>query len=363
MTSLWKTPVLAGIAAAVAFAAPVAAQQALPLKPGKAWKHKHSGISVPATLAGTPREQGMAYAPDDLDVGLSFVVDNAVESLTFYIFRDTNGAVPVWFSQAQWGIENRDTYGHPPLVLAPQAFVPPGQTTASGLKAIYEPKSGSYRSTGVMLLPVGDWYVKIRASSQTRSPAELGQWMDAALAEIAWPKAIEAEPVAVPVTPCAAPLAFPVEAQDAPKDGGADLLGGLLGMMVVEGKAKPTPESKAALANARWCRDSSAGGNAVVYRRDEDAERYLLAVGDNGNGIWVGPDAGAQLLTQTDKNKETAPRYSITLMMAGQNTNFVAQDRLPSPKRVLSIVEGNRSTTSIPTWGKKKTINVNTDGL
>ena len=32
--------------------APSAAQQPLPLDPGKAWKHKHSGIIVPATLAG-----------------------------------------------------------------------------------------------------------------------------------------------------------------------------------------------------------------------------------------------------------------------------------------------------------------------
>ncbi len=46
--------------------APSAAQQPLPLDPGKAWKHKHSGIIVPATLAGTPRDRGMTYAPDEL---------------------------------------------------------------------------------------------------------------------------------------------------------------------------------------------------------------------------------------------------------------------------------------------------------
>lgn len=363
MASRWIKVILAALAGIAAAQMPAAAQQALPLKPGKAWKHKHSGITVPATLAGTPREQGMAYAPDDLDVGLSFVVGNAAESLTFYVFRNTNGAVPVWFAQAQWGIENRDTFGHPAIVVAPEAFIPPGQTAASGLKAIYQPKGGNYRSTGVMLLPVGDWYVKIRASSQTRSPAELGAWMDAAPAQIEWPRKIADGPLATPVTDCAAPLAFPVEAKDAPKDGAADLMSGFLGMAVAQGKAKPTPESVAMLANARWCRDSSQGGNAAAYRRDEDAARYLIAVGDNGNGIWVGPDAGAALMAETNKEKPASPRYSITLTMAAQNINFVAQDRLPSPQRVLAIIEANRSTTTVSTWGKTRSIGVGSEGL
>jgi hypothetical protein len=165
---------------------PVAAQQPLPLKDGKAWKHKHSGIVVPATLGGAARERGIAYAADDLDVSLSYVMGDAVESLSFYVFRKTNGAVPVWFAQAQWGIEHRDTRGRPAITIAAQAFTPPNQSTAAGLKAVYEPESGAYRSTDVAMLEVGDWYVKLRASSQTRSPADLSQWMDAALAQIQW---------------------------------------------------------------------------------------------------------------------------------------------------------------------------------
>jgi hypothetical protein len=305
----------------------------------------------------------MAYAADDLDVGLSFTVGDAAESLTFYVFRNTNGAVPVWFAQAQWGIENRDIYGHPALILAPEAFVPPGQANASGLKAIYEPKGGPYRSTGVLLLPVGEWYVKIRASSQTRSPAELGAWMDAALAEIGWPGKIAAAPTAVPVAPCTAPLAFPVEARDAPKDGAADLMTGVLGMLVAQKKSKPAPESAALTASARWCRDSSPGGNAAAYHRNDDADAYLLAMGDNGNGLWVGPDAGAAFMAQTDKDKPAAPRYSVTLMTAAQTIHYVAQDRLPSPQRVIDIVNANRSVTTVPTWGKNKSIGVNSENL
>lgn len=364
MTSLWSKRVLAATLAALATVAPAAAQQPLPLKPGKAWKHKHSGISVPATLAGAPRQQGVAYAPDDLDVGVAFAVGDAAESLTFYIFRNTNGAVPVWFAQAQWGIEHRGAFGQPKLTAAPQAFVPPGQTSASGLKAIYEPSSGNYRSTGVMLLPVGQWYVKVRASSQTRSPAELGAWMEAALAGIGWPGKIAAAPGASPVADCPSPLAFPVEARDAPKNGNADLMSGLLGMAASQGRAKSRPEDAAALAAVRWCRDTGLDGNATVYRQNADPENYLLAMGDNGNGIWVGPDPGTKLLAMTEKDKPPPPmRYSITLMTAVQNVNFVAQDRLPSPQRVVAVVDANRRTTTVPTWGKNKTIAVTKDSL
>lgn len=363
MASHWLKILLAAFVATGIAAAPAAAQQPLPLKDGKAWKHKHSGIVVPATLGGAARERGMAYAADDLDVGLSYSVGDAVESMSFYVFRKTNGAVPVWFAQAQWGIENRGTFGHPAIAMAPQAFVPPNQSTASGLKAVYAPKGGAYRSTGVAMLQVGDWYVKLRASSQTRSPAELSQWMDAALAEIQWPRKIPLAPEAAPIGDCAAPLSFPVAAKDAPKNSGADMMSGLLNMAAAQSKAKSTPETTAALAAARWCRDPDLGGNTRVYRQNADTENYLLAVGDNGNGIWVGPDPGAKLIAMTETGKPAEPRYAITAVTATQNIGFAAQDRLPSPQRVMEIVAANRRVTAVQTWGKNKTISINNDAL
>jgi hypothetical protein len=340
-----------------------AAQQPLPLKDGKAWKHKPSGIVVPATLGGAARGRGMAYAAEDLDVGLSYIVGDAVESMSFYVFRKTNGAVPVWFAQAQWGIENRDTLGHPVIAIAAHAFTPPDQSIAAGLKAVYEPKGGAYRSTGVAMLQVGDWYVKLRASSQTRSPDDLSDWMDAALAQIRWPRKIPLAPAAVPISDCPAPLSFPVAAQDAPKNGGADMMSGLLSMAAAQSKTRQTPTTVAALAAARWCRDPDIGSNTRVYRQNADQENYLLAVGDNGNGIWVGPDQGAKLIAMSEKDKPVETRFAITAVTATQNIGFAAQDRLPSPQRVMEIVAANRRVTTVPTWDKNKAISINSDAL
>lgn len=349
------------LAAVCAASLPAFAQQPLPLKPDKAWKHAHSGITVPATLAGTPRAGGMAYAPDDLDVGLSFAVGDAVESLTIYVFRNTNGSVPVWFAQAQWGIENRDTFGHPAIVAAPRAFVPPGQTVASGLKAIYEPKRGNYRSTGAVLLPVGEWYVKIRASSQTRSPAELDAWIDAALAEIGWPRDIAAAAPALPVTTCADPLRFETEAADA---AGGDLSAETLGLALISaaaGDVPAKPKPTAPVPAVQWCRDRQLDGNIATYRPDDSDAGYLLAYGDNGNAIWAGPSPMNVAMEEIAAKKgEKAPlRYSVTLHTAAQDVNFTLQDRLPSPERAIAILNANRRTSTVTTWGKNRQVQIN----
>ena len=128
-------------------------------------------------------------------------------------------------------------------------------------------------------------------------------------------------------------------------------------------KAKPTPETAAALAAVRWCRDPSLGSNTAVYRQNANTENYLLATGDNGNGIWVGPDPGAKIIAMTEKDKPAEPRYAITAVTAARNISFVAQDRLPSPQRVIEIVAANRRVTTVPTWGKNKSISVNSDAL
>lgn len=351
--------ILAALTAIGVMAAPAAAQQPLPLKPGKIWKHRHSGIAVPATLAGTPRDGGTAYAPDDLDVSLSFTTDEIGESLTIYIFRNTNGGVPVWFAQAQWGIEHRNTYGEPTVAIAPEAFVPPGQAAASGLRAVYEPGNSRYRSTGLMLLPVGDWYVKVRASSQTRSPTELAAWMDTALAGIQWPKGIAASGPARPVIACDAPLRFEDKSNDAHEGIRTEAIG--LAIMAIASDGDVIKERQAVNGPDQWCRDSRLNDNIGVYRPDAATTRYLLAYGDNGNGLWAGPSPMAAVMEEIAEKDGTKAEahYSLTLHTATRDVLFIPQDRLPSPERAMEIFSAGRHASIIPTWGKDRKIQIN----
>jgi hypothetical protein len=356
-TDLFKGAFLAAALMALNPAPAAQAQGDLAIRPGDAWTHGHSGIAVPSTLGGNPLTKAKSYAPDELDVGLSFEPEGAKDYVSFYIFRNTNGGVPVWFSQAQWAIENRSQFGEPARAGPVQSFVPPGQDAATGLKAVYEPKGDAgFSSTGVALLPVGGWYVKLRVTSRNRTPAQLAEFIDEVLAEIRWPQKVAAA-AALPVVPCPKPLAFGKKSKDVTGGGMAEILSGAL-MSAAAGDDSIEKTDAAAPAPVQWCRDTQLDGNLAVYRRAEASDSYLLAYGDNGNGVWAGPSSTNAIMAEIEK-KKVATRYGVTLHTAGQDINFVSQDRLPSPERTIEIVNANRRASSVTTWGKERKVEIN----
>ena len=343
--------------------APAAAQQTLNVKPGKSWRHGHSGITLPATLAGIASSGAKSYANDQLDVSMSYEPEGTSDFLSVFIYRNTNGGVPVWFAQAQWAIEHRDIFGKASPV-TPQAFVPPRQTNASGLKAVYAfDGSRGIKSTGIALLPVGDWYVKLRLTSKGKNAQEVSAILDRALAEISWPSKMVSGPAATPVAPCATPLVFNGVAKDAPKDGANNLLGGLLGMMAADPKIKKQDATPQNTPPTLWCRERQLDDNQALYRAAAETDQYLVALGDNGNAVWVRPDNAAALLADAKKGPASAPSYAISMMLPDKIINFVPQDRLPSFERVVELINGNRVTVTVPTWGKSKTITVSPDAV
>ncbi|SNT17767.1 hypothetical protein [Sphingopyxis indica] len=323
---------------------------------GQAWTHPHSGIAVPATLGGITRTKVIAFAPDNLDVGVAFETKGAAESLTLYVFRDTSGDIPVWFAQAQGSVEARALFGNPSPAIAPQAFVPPGQATASALRTVYAPHGDSgYRSTGIVMLAVGDWYVKLRASSKSRGPAELAAWMNDILAEIRWPDRIEGHAPATPVTDCAVPLAFAADAADAPSDAGSRAAAAF-GVMFQQQGTSSNPFKAQPIA--RWCRDEVVGDNMRVYRPDDGSDRYLIALGDNGNAVLVGKTGAWSAVTPA--GNASAP-YQILLVSAAETMLYAPQTGLPSIDRVAEVLNAGHPVARLSGWGKDAEIDILTD--
>lgn len=316
---------LSGIlmAAALCGAVPSNAAEPLPIEAGKSWTHQHSGIVVPTALDGAARTNAVAFAANELDVALSF--DSAGESLTVYVYRNTNGSVPVWFSQSQWALENREVFKGLVLAMTPSAFTPPGQRAASGLVAVYDLKGASgYKSAGVALFAAGDWYVKLRATSTVRSPADTAAWMTRAIGQLKIPAAGGA--AVAPIAACTTPLAF---GTGAPGDAKATA--------AVRLEAGVTAPS-ARITGGGWCTDAALGGNRRVYRPVGTNDRYLLAMGDNGNAIAVrGEGAGNAY-------------YSVNFVAAGETIALVPRDRLPTPQQVFGLVEAERIGQTFTTW-------------
>lgn len=303
--------------------AAASAQQPLPVEAGAAWTHTHSGITIPATLGELPRVRATSFAAPELDISQNFGSSDGKQQLTVYIFRNTNGSVPVWFAQAQRAIGLRDDLKKPPVAVAPVAFTPPGQAMGSGLKAVFAPVGvEGIRSTGVALFAVGDWYVKLRATSTTLPAGDLSGWMDAVLAGIKLPRTDPAT-AAQPIAGCSPPLAFASGAADTPLPSSA----------LTSGVATAAPR----LSATRWCLDSVVAGNQAVYRPDGARDRYLLATGDNGNALAVQPHAPGGY-------------YSVNFITAAQTFQLVPQDRLPAPQRALDLVRGKRSVGDTATW-------------
>lgn len=361
---LCRTGAIAAGMLALLATTPALAQQDLRLPAGETFTHPHSHIVIPAEVGGQVRTRAYAYAEDYLDMGINFDSARPGESLSVYVFRNTNGSVPLWFAQAQAALEVREELRAPVLQGGVIAFVPPGQANASGLRAVYAPGSGPFRSTGLALFGSGEWYVKLRATSVSRTPEELSTWMAEVLGSLQVPTGDA--PAVVPMTDCANRLRFRGTSRDVRGDNaGASVLMGLVAGLAAarreagegeEGTADAAPE-----APVTWCRDRVVAPAQTVYRADEADDAYLLAVGDNGNAFRVAPDGLGALLAEDAE--DAANQYSVVLVMAGRNINFPPQDRMPAPARVLDLLENNRAVGSVNTWGDDSTININSGAL
>lgn len=316
-----KRAIGAIFAGALAALAPqMAAAQAMTdiaFKTGESWTHSSSGIVVPPTLGGSPRFNGKIIIGPDLDVSVGFSGPDR-DAITFFIFRDTTGSVPIWMAQSQAAIllDKKQPWATP---VPPMSFTPPGQAANSGLKMVYVPQGHkTITATGIAIFAVNGWYVKMRLTSFGKSPAAVSAMMESALHEIRFPAPTRALGPVRPIANCPSQLTFGT-ASDSKASSSA----------LTTGVTSGAPTLRAAL----WCRDATLEGNRAVYRPTGLGDRYLLAIGDNGNGVSVLPQAGY---------------YSSNFHTANTIFTLVAQDKMPSPQRILALMSGSRTVAITP---------------
>lgn len=300
------------------------------------FKHKHSKLRLPAILHGLGRVGVTEYETDQLDVATEYQSPDGGEVYTVYIYRHVAGSLPVWFDRAEATIRERGLFGTPGARSTGGAFIPPGQSVASGLTRTYDLDEGlPFRSTGVALAPLGEWLVKIRASSKTKNRGELAAHLKAAFMALKWPKRMDAVDSAYEVASCTTQLDLSGDASPAPKteeSGASLLLSALAGSL-----AEETRETVASPA-ARWCRDEARMDMGGVYRANESRDSYLIAVGDAGRAVRVEPSLGNVLLAA--EGADAAKRnWSVALLLLGELRNAPEMDRLPPPAQAMRIVE------------------------
>ncbi len=345
---------MAAVAATMTIVAtPVAAQQiggAVSAKPGKPYRFRHSGIIAPATLDGMRRVDVRQLGEEELDVFA--VYQNGSDAITVYVYRTLIGSVPVWFDRARASVEQRREMFGTVAPVAPVAFTPPGQSTASGLMAGWTLGKAPYRGTALAILPVGEWLVKVRYSSTTLDGAATAARIPAVLAALEWPRAVPSAPVAAPIADCAAPLAFANAA--APITNGtalqsAALSGGLIAAVTSE---KGTPPASPPV----WCRDPAPARIGAAYRSGGTTDGYLLAISDSGRGFSVEPDVIAREVGESQG--QVVRQWSVALYDPGSIATYAPMTGLPSPDTLIASLD-RPILSRTNTWGKKRNINVN----
>ena len=107
---------------------------AIAARAGAAYKHPHSGFTLPATLVDLPRGTGNEYVRPQLDLSFSYRAPDDSEEVRVFLYRVKSGSASLWFDVARQSIEQREAYGRKTPFGAPATFIPPGQTNASAAR-------------------------------------------------------------------------------------------------------------------------------------------------------------------------------------------------------------------------------------
>jgi hypothetical protein len=307
---------------------------------GAPWKHAQTGITLPSSLLGIARGAIDDNSSSEIDVFAGYDNDQATV-ITLYVFRPALASVPMWFDRSESQVLMRDVYGNATPVAAPVAFAPPGGKTASGLRRIYLPGKGPYKSTGLAIMPMGEWLVAVRISSQQFDAAALDAKLDEVIKALGWPRGVADADAAVPVVACATPIAYAKKAKLKPPSMMDALLGATLSNI------KPTDEEKAKAVPVIWCREGPPQQKYAVYRSVGNDTGYTIAMGDAGRVIDVSPG-----LALDSKD----PGYRLSLGLLDQTLIYPSFDKLPAPGVAIDAVMKNRPISSASRSGKDITI-------
>lgn len=328
--SLFITPAMANAA------------QEISVPANASWQHAATGLIFSSTVLDAPRKSIIDNSKSELDVMVNYEgADGTV--LTFYIYRPALMSVPLWYDRAEFQILNRPEFGGVTALNSATAFAPPKSESTSGLRRTFTPNQGTYKSTAVALMPLNDWLVKIRISSETLDAPALDEIMEQTIASLRWPDDVKPAPAAALVLPCKNTLVYNKSAKLLKPDLGQSLLGSVLATMRDDIKGTKKDSEKDHETVMPWCREGEPTLTYGAYRYDEDKDRYTLAVGDAGRTVGVYP-----ALSLDGGNSQ----YQLSLEDLDRTYIFPNFNKLPVPERAFNVVTTTKPTSAVSRKGK-----------
>ncbi|NYT41061.1 hypothetical protein HZY97_09860 [Sphingomonas sp. R-74633] len=335
-----------GVGAVMPAAAQNHSQAQINVPANVSWMHEGTGLILRSKIAGLPRGTILDSTRSGLDVMVQYAEGQAT-AVTLYIYRPALMSVPVWFDRSETQILMRtDVFGTSAPTGPARAFTPPKAATASALRRSYVPGRGPNKSTGLAIIPLGEWLVAVRVSSQELDPAALDAKIDEVIAGIVWPDKQVESPVAVPIAACPGSLAYDRKAKLMQPDPQQSIMGALI--LGVAADAAKNKEGKP-VPPVLFCRDGAPVQQYGVYRAADAKDSYTLALGDAGRVMTVSPGFALE-------KKDVG--YQLSLGDLDRQLVYPNFDKLPTPTAALQAMMQSRPVSSVARGSKNVNIYV-----
>lgn len=305
----------------IAASFPAYGQRTISVPDTASWQHARSKIILPPKLAGLKRGTISDGSTSELDVSIRY--EDATSIGTVYLYRPYWNDIGVWFDRSEQGILANKKLGNAVgLKESPTLFARPGGTVKSGLFRLYSIPEGAYRTTALAILPIGDWFLKVRYSTPDSDVALVESKFMEIIAKIRTPADASegASPTTIPA--CAVPTKWRNAKLIAPTMMGTMIEGATFMAMMEERKAKFLT-----LPNA--CRDGIVSELYTMYRDSTDNENFVMAAGDSGFSVQV-VQAKSPLFSGT--------QYWPIASAQAQHMLLPAFNKLPSPEKLFAVV-------------------------
>lgn len=343
-------------AAALLLATPVLAAGPVALEEGKAWTHAETGLSIPGSADGFRRFEGRDHGSSQSDVMFQFDDPKTQTRATLYLFRAGTNQVSIWADRAEVSMLGAESsYGKYDRNGRLWSRISPWSNAKdSAIRIVYPVGGAKATSTGLLLAVHGDWLIKVRMTSSVMSAAEMEMRLASFLSALDLPAAKSAAQTAAAMTDCKDKLENNSAKLVSRDDPNAVLGAGLINA-AAPGAVMAEPGAKDGDTSV-FCRDASTTPVYGVYRPNGRKNHYIMAIGDGGVTMVVGPDFGATVA-------KAKPQFSVTVLTTDRVVGLMPYQTLPSPKQTFDSLGSPQAVYLVSRLpGKEKEVQVFSPG-
>jgi len=348
---------------ASALAAPVSAQPAPPAAitapADQPWVHEPASIIFPAAIDLFARSEVKDLSNGRLlDVSVAYDDPVARTHVNVYVYHAAEPSTALWFDVAATMIATNSKFGTVTPQADPIAFAIPGATVATGLRQSFSVTQLG-RSSGVALIALGEWVVKLRMTSPVYDAAQLDAAMDRMIRQIGWPRTLPPLAAATPFHACEKARPFGPNAKKRKLDGAAVLLGAMAGKVESDDRSKAL-EKGAPPAPLMFCVHSDRiSGRLPIYQGEKHEDGYVIPLGDSGELLVVERDSLSGLLLGS---KGHMP-WSLTVKKHDKWLQYASYDAMPPPTQAILAVQSEHPVSVTTVYGKENSVTLSPDAI